>query len=82
MMKKLLALTFMLALAILSHAQALTIFPTDRDKFVKAIDQMMTASKADNLVHADDEFNKNIKSGAISDAQLQQIIKTANIPVN
>jgi hypothetical protein len=47
------------------------IIPTGKDKFIKAIDQMMTASKADNLVQTDDEFGKNVKSGAIADAQMR-----------
>jgi hypothetical protein len=79
MTKQLLTLAFMLSLALAASAQTLPSFPTERDKFIKAIDQMMTGSKADNLVQADDEFNKNIKSGAISDAQLKEIIESANI---
>ena len=79
MTKKLLSLAFTLILMASGYGQAITSFPTEKDKFIKAIDQMMTASKADNLVQADDEFDKNVKGGAITDAQMEQIIATANV---
>ncbi|MCW3127642.1 MAG: hypothetical protein JWO03_3300 [Bacteroidetes bacterium] len=79
MTKQLLTLAFMLSIVMAGSAQTLPSFPTDKDKFIKAINQMMTAAKADNLMQADDEFGKNIKSGAITDAQLKEIIETANI---
>ncbi|MBS1686477.1 MAG: brain acid soluble protein 1, partial [Bacteroidetes bacterium] len=79
MTKKLLTLAFIFALVQQLSAQTLTTFPTDRDKYIKAVEQMMTGSKADNLMQADEDFNKNIKTGAISDAQLQQIIAATNV---
>lgn len=79
MTKRLLALAFTLMLITGMRAQTLTTFPTERDKYLKAVDQMMTGSKADNLMQANEDFNRNIKSGAISDAQLQQIIAATNV---
>ncbi|MBS1619831.1 MAG: hypothetical protein JST76_15020, partial [Bacteroidetes bacterium] len=79
MTKKLLALAFIVSVLTRVNAQTLTTFPTERDKYIKAVEQMMTGSKAENLMQADEDFNKNIKSGAISDAQLQQIIASTNV---
>jgi hypothetical protein len=79
MTKKISALALTLTFAILAQAQVLTSFPTDKDKFIKVMEQEMKASKSDNLSQADDEFNKNIKDGLITDAQLQEIISTLNI---
>jgi len=39
----------------------------------------MLASKSDALSETYEEFNKNIKSGAINDGQLQEIIVAANV---
>lgn len=79
MTKKIFALALTLTFTILAHAQVLTSFPTDKDKFIKVMEQEMKASKSDNLSQADDDFNKNIKDGLITDAQLQEIIGTLNI---
>ena len=78
MIKKFLPVILLLQLASVLHAQVLTSFPTDKVKFLQAVDQIMKASKAENLMAADEEFNKYIKDGSITDAQLQQIIETAN----
>jgi hypothetical protein len=79
MTKKIFSLGLLLTIVSYTYAQVLTTFPTEKDKFIAAISQMMKASKSENLTAADDEFNKYIKDGSITDAQLQEIIATANV---
>lgn len=79
MTKKIFTIALILIASTLTRAQVLTSFPTDKDKFMKAVEQMMKASKSDALAETNDEFGKNIKNNAITDAQLQEIIATANL---
>ena len=80
MIKKIFTITLILiASTSLIQAQVLSSFPTEKDKFLKAVDQMMKASKSEALDKTNEEFNKNIKDGSISDAQIQEIITTANV---
>ena len=78
MTKKIFTVTLFLIAATFIKAQVLTSFPTEKDKFMKSVEQLMKASKSDALAETYDAFSKNVKDGLISDAQLQEIITTAN----
>ncbi len=79
MTKRILILTIGLVFSCMAMAQTPSSFPPEKDKFLKVVGQMMTASKSDNLMEVDDEFEKNVKGGAITDAQLAEIIKMTNL---
>ena len=79
MTKKIFAFALTLTFTILTHAQVLTSFPTEKDKFIKVMEQEMKATKSDNLSQVDDDFNKVVKDGLITDAQVKEIIGTLNI---
>jgi hypothetical protein len=65
-------------IALILIVSTLTSFPTEKDKFMKALEGLMKASKSDALAETYDEFSKNIKNNAITDGQLQEIITTSN----
>jgi hypothetical protein len=79
MIKKTSVVTLLLLITACTWGQTLATFPTEKDKFLKAVDQLLKASKSDALAATDDEFMKNVKDGAITDAQVQEIIVTANV---
>jgi hypothetical protein len=68
-----------LIVASYTRAQVLSSFPEDKDKFLKAVDQMMKASKTEPLTKAADDFARGVQDGTITADQLTQIITTANI---
>ena len=62
-----------------ASAQVTTSFPTERDKFPKALDDFMRANRMENCVKAADDFGAILKSATLSEAQLQNVITTANV---
>ena len=66
MTKKIFTVTLFLIAATFIKAQVLTSFPTEKDKFMKSLEQLMKASKSDVLIETYDAFGKNVKDGLIS----------------
>lgn len=78
-MKKLIILLVCLAGYTCGHSQLVTSFSTDKDKFLKELEQFMTASKIPQNQRTMDDFKKLIKDGKITDAWIAEIITTSNI---
>jgi hypothetical protein len=81
MIKKIFTITLILIASTgLIQAQVLSSFPTEKDKFIKAVDEMMKASRSEALAKTNEEFNKNVTdTGDHNDCQYHGAAKPAAI---
>jgi hypothetical protein len=77
-MKQILFLLLFLISASAVNAQVTTSFPTEKAKFLPALDQFMSAGKRDDCIAAFNDFQKLVKDGKITDEQLAQVIVVSN----
>ncbi|MFN8288153.1 MAG: hypothetical protein U0V74_15470 [Chitinophagales bacterium] len=78
-MKKFFFCLVALVLAFNSHAQLATFFDKEPDKFIKELDQFMTAGKMQQNIEAIDELKKLQKDGKLPATWVEQMSKTANL---
>ena len=78
-MKNSILLTFLLLAFTGSYSQLVTSFSTDKDKFLKELDQFMTASKIPQNQRTMDDLQKLVKEGKISDAWIAEMMTTSNV---
>jgi hypothetical protein len=79
LMKKLFYFLLLFTYASASQAQVVSAFPTEKDKFLKALDDFMKINKLENCSQAVDEFQAGVKKGEINDQQMAKIIETSNV---
>ncbi|MCW5906866.1 MAG: hypothetical protein KIS94_03325 [Chitinophagales bacterium] len=77
-MNKLAAIFIFIFTSVSINAQLVTSFSTDKEKFLKELEQFMTASKIPQNQQVMGEFQKLTKDKKISDAWLTEIITTSN----
>jgi len=63
----------------MANAQIASSFPTEKDKYLKALDDFMKANKLEKCITSVDAFEATVKKGAFNDAQMQKIIETSNV---
>ena len=78
-MKKLSLLIICLAAAVFTPAQQAKVFPTEHDKFMKELQEFMTAGKMDNNIKLMEEMNKMVKEGKFNSDWLDRMISTSNL---
>ena len=78
-MRKILIVFICLLSVAFSNAEQLTSFSTEHDKFMKELDQHLTAGKLEANVKIMEQFSKLVKEGKISSGWLDKIIITSNL---
>jgi len=78
MRKFFIAFVCLLSIAFL-NAQQLSEFSTEHDKFMKELEQHLTAGKLEANVKTMEQFSKLVKEGKISSGWLDKIIITSNL---
>lgn len=78
-MKKLFAVLNLFLLSLIVQAQLVSSFSTEKEKFLKELEQYMTASKIPQNQEVMDEFQKQLKAGKITDVYMTEIITTSNL---
>jgi hypothetical protein len=78
-MNKLIAITALLFFSLALQAQLITAFPPEKDKFLKELEQFMTASKIPQNQELMNNFQKLVKEGKINDTWIAEINTTSNL---
>lgn len=78
-MKKLFAAVTFFLISVTLQAQLVSSFSTEKEKFLKELEQYMTASKIPQNQEVMNEFQKQIKAGKITDVWMAEIITTSNL---
>ncbi|MFN8277668.1 MAG: hypothetical protein U0T84_09300 [Chitinophagales bacterium] len=79
-MKRLISISLLaIAVCFQVKAQLPPVFPTERDKFPKALEEYLRSTHMENAMKAADDFAAAVKSAAITDGMLQQMAATANV---